>query len=224
MCGRFALSAHTDEVEKLLPSLYSESEIEPRYNIAPSQSIATILNDSPKEISFVHWGLIPSWSKDKSVSSKMINARAETLIIKPAFKRLYRNKRCLIIADGFYEWKKDTGTKKKTPYFIKLKSGEPFTFAGLWDTWTEPTTNQKIISAVIITTVPSRKIKEIHDRMPVIIPKEDRLLWLNSETDIGYLDKLFSPYPDEDIEIFEVSTAVNAPGNNDPRSIFSGRF
>ena len=120
MCGRFALSATTKDVEKLLPILKSTEELKPRYNIAPTQPIAAILNISPNEITFLRWGMIPFWAKNKSIGNKMINARAETLLEKPSFRNLLRKRRCLIIADGFFEWKKIKGEKKKIPYFIKI--------------------------------------------------------------------------------------------------------
>ncbi|MFC2130756.1 SOS response-associated peptidase [Bacteroidota bacterium] len=214
MCGRFALSAQTDMVEKLLPELYSSSEIKPSYNIAPTQDVSVILDESPKEISIARWGLIPFWSKDKSIGSKMINARAETLTEKPSFKQLFNKKRCLIVADGFFEWKKIDSSKRKFPYFIKMKTGEPFTFAGLWDIW-KSHENNAITSTVIITTEPNEIVKPIHDRMPVIILPEEREFWLSDDIDQVSLKKFLKPYPGDAMEAYEVSLNVNNPAFND---------
>ncbi|MFH1050217.1 MAG: SOS response-associated peptidase [bacterium] len=218
MCGRFALSAKTDEIEKLLPELYSNKKIKPSYNIAPTQEVAIVINKNPKEITFAHWGLIPSWAKDKSIGNKMINARAETLQEKATFKNLFSRKRCLIIADGFFEWKKVEGFKRKTPYFIKMKTGEPFTFAGLWDTWKNPE-NEMVTSTVIITTEPNAIMQPIHNRMPVIILPEERKLWLTEDIGSSDLAVLLKPYTSDSMLAYQVSDAVNSPGNNSPLNI-----
>jgi len=210
MCGRFALSAKTKDIEKLFPQLKSNEELKPRYNIAPTQPIAAILNSSPNEISFIKWGLIPFWAKDKSIGNKMINARAETLLEKPAFRNLLKKRRCLIIADGFFEWKKIEGEKRKIPYFIKMKSGNPFVFAGLWDQW-KSEKGELITSATIITTRPNKDLKNIHNRMPVILLPQESKLWLSEEADINFLQNLLKPYPENQLEAYEVSTAVNNP-------------
>jgi putative SOS response-associated peptidase YedK len=219
MCGRFALSATTDQVEKLLPELYSNRKIIPNYNIAPSQEVAVILNTKPKEINFAVWGLIPSWAKDEKIGQKMINARSETLMEKPSFKNLFIRKRCLIIADGFYEWKKDEIMNSKTPYFIKMKTGEPFTFAGLWDEWIDISNNDKVISTTIITTEPNELMQNIHNRMPAIILPNERNLWLSPEVQTNHLKSLFIPIPGELLEAYPVSGRVNSPMNNDATNI-----
>ena len=219
MCGRFALSATTDQVEKLLPELYSNRKIIPNYNIAPSQEVAVILNTKPKEINFAVWGLIPSWAKDEKIGQKMINARSETLMEKPSFNNLFIRKRCLIIADGFYEWKKDEKTKSKTPYFIKMKTGEPLTFAGLWDEWIDKSNNDKVISTTIITTEPNELMLNIHNRMPAIILPNERNLWLSPEVQTNHLKSLFIPIPGELLEAYPVSGRVNSPMNIDSSSI-----
>lgn len=214
MCGRFALSAKTEQIEKLLPELYKSKEIKPSYNIAPTQKVAVVLNENPNEITFAQWGLIPSWSKDKSTGSKMINARAETLSEKPSFSRLLQKRRCLIFADGFFEWKAIEGTKKKSPYFIRMKTGEPFTFAGLWDKWKSPE-GETITSVVIITTEPNNIVSPIHKRMPVIVLPQERGLWLSDETNQAIFQPLLMPYPNDEMEAYEVSQSVNNPGFND---------
>jgi len=218
MCGRFALSAKTDEVEKLLPGLYSSKAIKPNYNIAPTNQVAIVTSTNPKEITFAHWGLIPSWAKSNTITNKMINARAETLQEKVTFKNLFKKRRCLIIANGFYEWQKIEGSKRKTPYFIKMKTGEPFTFAGLWDIWKSPD-NETIASTVIITTEPNELMKPIHNRMPVIVLPEERKIWLSEDINTNDLSMLLRPYPADAMEAYEVSEQVNSPINNNEFNI-----
>lgn len=218
MCGRFALSAKTSQIEKLLPGLKIDGEIKPRYNIAPTQKVKVILNTMPDKIVEANWGLLPSWAKDKTLSSKMINARVETLLEKPSFKNSFKKKRCLIIADAFYEWKEDKQSKTKTPYLIKLKSGEPFTFAGLWDIWVDKESSDKeeILSTTIITTEPNELMATIHNRMPVIIPENLREIWLDRNSDPQELQKLISiPYNSKEMIAYEISKIVNNPANDD---------
>lgn len=215
MCGRFALSAKTKEIENLVPDLKINEDLKPRYNIAPTQRIAAVLNKIPKELSFVKWGLIPFWAKDKSIGVRLINARAETIDEKPAFKNSFKSKRCLIFADGFYEWKVSSG-KMKTPYFVKLKTGEPFTFAGLWDSWFDKENNTNLTTATIITTEPNELMKDIHNRMPVILSKEFRELWLDNDFhDLKYLSSILLPYPAEEMESYETSLRVNNTNYDD---------
>lgn len=203
MCGLFALSAKTKSVEKLLPKVKIPEDLKPRLTIAPSQDIAVVLNDGNNEVSFVKWGLIPFWAKDTSIGKKMFNARAETLLEKPSFKNLLRKKRCVIIADGFYEWQKQEGNPRKVRHFIKLKSNEPFAFAGLWDTWTDKATGESITTAVIITTEPNELIEEIHNRMPVILPEDKINIWLeHGDNNIVEILSFLKPYPAEEMEAF----------------------
>ena len=151
MCGRFSLSVQTKEVEKLVPNLKVYEDQPPRYNIAPSQNIAAVLNDGNNVLAFPKWGLIPFWAKDPAIGNKLINARAETLDVKHSFKHSLKKRRCLVFADGFYEWKKIKGSTRKSPFFIRMKSGDPFTFAGLLDNWRNPE-GDYIQSATLITT------------------------------------------------------------------------
>ncbi len=215
MCGRFALSAKTSEIEKLLHRVKFKDELNPRYNIAPSQQIAAVINTNSKEITYLRWGLIPFWAKDKKIGFKMINARAESLLEKPSFKTSFRKKRCLILADGFFEWKKIKGSKRKAPYFFKMKNGKPFAFAGLWDEWRSPE-DETIISGTIITAPPNDLVKQIHDRMPAIVPEQNFEEWLSNDSDIQALKNLLKPYPSEQMEAREVSLEVNNPVNDYP--------
>lgn len=214
MCGRFALSAKTSDIEKLIPGLKkTDNDLMPRYNIAPSQDIAVILNTEPDELNFIRWGLIPFWAKEKSIGNKMINARSESITEKPSFKNSFRRRRCIIPATGFYEWQNIPGEKKKQPYFVKMKSGGGFAFAGLWDEWKDPG-NGKIRSAAIITTPANELMEPIHNRMPAILPREFIQTWLsdipNGEKEL--LEAL-NPYPSDEMEAYKISTMINIPEN-----------
>ncbi len=218
MCGRFALSVKTKDIEKLKPGFTITEELNPRYNIAPTQSVAVALNDGSGSLTLARWGLIPSWAKDDAIGNKMINARAETIMEKPSFAKCFRNRRCLIFADAFYEWKKMPDDKKKIPYLIKMKNSEPFTFAGLWDRWVDGN-GEVVISATIITTEPNGLMKDIHNRMPVIIPEEERSRWLSAESAGPELLELLKPYPEDAMTAYEVSTMVNNPSADFPSCI-----
>ncbi len=170
MCGRFTLTTNIATIAQAFqvePTLQTA----PRYNVAPTQEVVTVMRDETKHLALLRWGLIPSWAKDESIGNKMINARAETLAEKPSFKRLLTSKRCLIVADGFYEWKKEAGGK--TPMYFTLKDKEPFAFAGLWDTWHSPN-GEQIRTCTLITTQPNDLVSPVHDRMPVILTPEVR--------------------------------------------------
>jgi putative SOS response-associated peptidase YedK len=212
MCGRFALISDGSLIAgvfrlKAIPSLAG-----PQFNIAPGQRIAAILNLADPALEFLRWGLVPSWAKDPKIGYRMINARAETVAEKPAFRAALRHRRCLIPADGFFEWMK-TG-KAKQPMFVRLKSRTPFALAGLWESWNAPD-GSKLKSATILTTGPNALMKKIHDRMPVILPPEAWEAWLNPEQGKPDLFKdLLKPFPAKDMEAYPVSTLVNSPKNN----------
>ncbi len=192
-----------------------EIEFSANYNIAPSQAIPAILNDGSNRVRLIRWGLIPSWAKDASIGYKMFNARSETLTEKPAFKKLIRERRCLIFSEGFYEWKRNGKTKQ--PYFIHMKDSKAFTFAGLWDIWEQG--GNAIVSGTIITTVANPLVADIHERMPVILPAGSCDLWLGH--DRGDVEKLLKPYPAEEMEAYPVSSLVNSPSNNSAEYIRS---
>ncbi|MDH3944981.1 MAG: SOS response-associated peptidase, partial [Anaerolineae bacterium] len=165
------------------------------------------------------WGLVPSWSKDPKMGSRMINARAETLAEKPSFRAAYKRRRCLILADGFYEWVKKPGHKTKTPHYIQLTSGQPFAFAGLWEYW-QGDDGSEIKSCTIITTEPNSLIGKLHNRMPVILPPETYDLWLDpGEASREQLDPLLKAYPSEEMKHHPISTLVNSPANDVPEVI-----
>lgn len=193
-------------------------DLKPNYNIAPSQDIVIVINDQGKNrLILSRWGFIPSWAKDETIGYKMINARSETITEKRTFKTAFQKSRCLIVADGFYEWRREG--KTKTPVFIRLKSGRPFAFAGLYNKWTSPE-GKEITSSTIITTRANEMLEPIHDRMPVITPENRQDLWLDPDVnDKSDLLSLLKPYPSEEMEYYEVSPRVNSPRNNTPECI-----
>lgn len=216
MCGRFTL---TDEIINLQSHFQFEyyEETVPRYNIAPGQDILTIVSDGKNRIgSNMKWGFVPYWAEDKKIGYKMINARAETIETKPSFKHSFRRKRCLILADGFYEWKKTADGKQ--PYRFVMKDGKTFAFAGLWESWHKG--NEQLVSCTIITTGPNELTSDVHNRMPVILPQHTYDTWLNPKfEDVGELKMLLKPYPAQEMDKYEVSTLVNAAKNDHPELI-----
>jgi putative SOS response-associated peptidase YedK len=201
------------------PGFTVPDEMTPRYNIAPSQPIAVIPNNGQNRIEFFRWGLIPSWAKDPKIGNRMINARAETLAEKPSFRVAYRRRRCLVLADGFYEWRKEAGRKTKTPMYIRLESGQPFAFAGLWEAWRSPD-DQTVLSCTIITTTPNTLVEKIHNRMPVVLAPAAYDLWLDpGEQSPDRLNEWLRPYPASQMSAYPVSTQVNNPSNDVPDCI-----
>lgn len=209
MCGRFTQTKSKQDIKKRFNVKKVPDGIESLFNIAPDQNIPAILNESPDEVSLVKWGLLPSWSKEEKSKYSMINARAETLLEKPSYKRLIQKKRCLIIADSFYEWKKVDG--KKAPYRIMLKNGDLFSFAGLWDIWEKD--GKVIKSCSVITTSPNELVKDIHDRMPVILSQDRENDWL-SDIPVEMALGLLNPYSANKMKCYEISPKVNNPANN----------
>lgn len=209
MCGRFTLTTDLSNLEERFSFHAANVSYTPHYNIAPRQQVLTVLGGEERRAGFFRWGLIPSWAKDVSIGNRLINARAETVAEKPSFRRALQKRRCLVLADGFYEWKKDG--KKKTPMYIKLKSHEPFGFAGLWERW-KSSQNETIHSCTIITTTPNSLMESIHNRMPVILPRDAEAVWLDcSLEDSALLLSLLVPYSADHMEAYAVSPAVNSP-------------
>lgn len=191
-------------------------DLPPRYNIAPSQPVAVIPNSGNNAVSMYKWGLIPSWSKDPAIGDRMINARAESLAEKPSFRNAYRRRRCLILADGFYEWKQNPGMKSKQPIYLRLNPYRPFAFAGLWEIWNAPD-GLEVRSCTIITTQPNSLIEPIHNRMPVILPPDVYSQWLAPEDrQPAQLNDLLIPYPSSEMIAFPVSRMVNSPQTDTP--------
>ena len=219
MCGRFTLTVDAESIQMHFPWLKVPAQMTPRYNIAPSQPIAVVPNQGKNEVDFFTWGLIPSWAKDPKIGNKMINARSETLGEKPSFRNAYKRRRCLILADGFYEWVKQPGQKTKSPFYVQMESKEPFAFAGLWEVWESPD-GSLIKSTTIITTQPNDKIATIHTRMPVILPKDSYDTWLSTEEKKPEeLNHVLRPYPSEELILYPVSRSVNSPANDSPECI-----
>lgn len=219
MCGRFTLTAGPDQLSETFPWLTFDTSTQPRYNIAPSQPVAVVPNDGKNRLDFFVWGLIPSWAKDPRMGNRLINARAETVDQKPSFRAAFRRRRCLVLADGFYEWKQEPGAKAKTPIFIQLKSKKPFAFAGLWERWQSPD-GSTILSCTIVTTQPNAFLRDIHNRMPVILSKETYPLWLDpGEPDRARIKALLRPYPASEMTAHAVSRLVNNPANDLPDCI-----
>ena len=211
MCGRYKLTVTVKDLQEILPALESIEAIVPRFNIAPTQPILGVGNDAPTKLREFRWGLVPRWAKDPSIGSRMINARAESLADKPAFRDSFRKRRCLVLADGFYEWKKIAGSKSKQPYLVQMADGRPFAFAGLWDEWRSP--EGPLRTCTIVTTDPNPRLREIHDRMPVILPPEQFDRWLSPEpADPTELQGLLVPYAGA-MTLTPVSTLVNSPAN-----------
>jgi putative SOS response-associated peptidase YedK len=226
MCGRFTLTTDLQAVAETIAGRLKTSRPrdrlgmtsweQPRYNICPSQPVVVVLNDGKREISQARWGLIPAWARDSALGNKLANARAEGIEAKPSFRNPFRRRRCLVWADGFYEWKP---TKPKVPYYFRLKTREVFAFAGLWDVWREPT-GADIVTCCLITTTPNRLLATVHNRMPVILPPQFDDLWLaEAPPPVEELLKVLRPYPAEAMEGFPVSTLVNIPQHDEPACI-----
>jgi putative SOS response-associated peptidase YedK len=219
MCGRFTLNqpaealAHIFHVQQVL-------DLAAKYNIAPTQMVATVLHkigNDKREFQQLRWGLIPSWAKDLGIGAKLINARAETAAEKPSFRSAFKHRRCLVLADGFYEWQRQQG--KKQPFYFRLQDGQPFAFAGLWETW-QSSSNEEITSCTILTTAANELLQPIHDRMPVILEQQDYDLWLNPQVQTPQLlQQLLRPYPAPAMTAYPVSTLVNNPRHNSPECV-----
>ncbi|UOQ86443.1 SOS response-associated peptidase [Gracilibacillus salinarum] len=211
MCGRFTLETSKEVIESELG--IELSDYIPSYNIAPTQQVLALVGTNQgNKAGYLQWGLIPSWSKDPKIGSKMINARSESVDEKPSFNRLLTRRRCLIVADSFYEWKKDGGEKQ--PYRITVNDGGLFTFAGLWDRWQQQ--DQTLVTCTILTTKPNALMDSLHHRMPVILEEQARNDWLNPRVeDKNYLKSLLQPFETSKMAAHPVSKRVNNPRNND---------
>lgn len=215
MCGRYTLATPVGRLAEEFGFDSSSTEFRTSYNVAPTRQVPVVLAEGGKRrLEMLRWGLVPSWADDPGIGSRMINARSETAPEKPSFRRAFRDRRCLIPADGFYEWKREDGGKQ--PYYFRMDGGRPFAFAGLWESWTK---DREIRSCAILTTAANEVVAGIHDRMPVILPKAHYEAWLDPEAERDELTGLLVPYPGDDLETYPVSRFVNSPGNDDPRCI-----
>ncbi|MCB9454571.1 MAG: SOS response-associated peptidase [Anaerolineaceae bacterium] len=217
MCGRFTLTADLDTLQLAFNLATVPPDLPPRYNIAPSQPVAIITNETPTALSFHTWGLLPSWAKDPALANKLINARSETAHEKPSFRSAFKRRRCLIPADGFFEWKREGN--EKTPMFIHLKGRSVFALAGLWEVWNSPQ-GDEVRSCTILTTEANDFMKPIHDRMPVILDPADYEEWLVAgDAPALALHALMRPYDSDQMAAYAVSKLVNRPGNDTPQVI-----
>ncbi len=224
MCGRYSQTQPAEIIAKAF-QVDNLPTLEPRYNIAPTQSVPSVLQTSAstnRQLKMLHWGLIPSWAKDRKMGARLINARAETVAEKPAFRSAFRQRRCLVLADGFYEWQQQENQKQKQPFYFRMSQKQPFAFAGLWEHWQDQDSGEEIESCTLLTTDPNELMKPIHNRMPVILDPKDYELWLDPEVKKSeLLQPLLRPYPTEEMTAFPVSKAVNKPSNDTAECINS---
>lgn len=213
MCGRFAFYSPHEAVVRLF-GVAPDPAIEPRYNIAPTQFVATVRSDAEhrRALAMLHWGLVPSWAKERAIGARMINARAETLGEKPSFRNAWRKRRCLVLADGWYEWQRSGSVKQ--PYFISFADGEPFGMAGLWESWRDPADGNLLESCTIVTTAAAPEIAHVHDRMPVIVPAGRHEQWLDPRiSDTSGLEPVLVPWAGGGLQARPVSRRVNDARN-----------
>lgn len=218
MCGRYTQRQSSEAIAKAF-QVANVPPLTPRYNIAPTQAVAAVLQTAEhpeRRLEMLQWGLIPSWAKDTTMGARLINARSETVTEKPAFRGAFRYRRCLIVADGFYEWQQQG--RQKQPFYCHLKDEQPFGFAGLWEIWEK--NGNAIASCTILTTEPNEVMQPIHDRMPVILHPKDWEVWLDPNVQKSeLLQPLLRPYPAEEAIAYPVSTLVNKPANDAPECI-----
>jgi putative SOS response-associated peptidase YedK len=214
MCGRYSFAVDDELIRERFGVTVRSAIYKARYNCAPSQDLAVVSNEEPDRLNFFRWGLIPFWAKDPSIGNRLINAKSETVHEKPAFRSSFKSRRCLVLSDGFYEWKKE---KIKTPYRIIMKDASPFSMAGIWDKW-QSRYGEIIHSFSILTTGANALMSAIHDRMPVILRPEEEKIWLGKESEYDHLS-LLRPYPSELMTAFPVSSLVNSPKNDFPEII-----
>jgi putative SOS response-associated peptidase YedK len=217
MCGRFSLLTYAEKLAERFNVQDLIDRPDPIYNIAPMQMVATVVQRENRQLVMMKWGLVPSWADDISIGNRLINARAETVATKPSFRAAFKRRRCLILTNGFYEWQKVGKVKK--PIYVRLKSREPFAFAGLYEYWSKTKSGKPLQTCTIITTTPNELMKSIHRRMPVILRPEFEDKWLDLETEASELQDMLQPFPSDEMEAFEISKYVNNPRNQGPECI-----
>lgn len=216
MCGRYTLSTPMEVLEQRFHATLPRETLTPTYNAAPSQALPVICNTHVQEITMGAWGFMPEWADGRADVKPLINARAETVATKPTFRQAFRSKRCLVLADGFYEWKR--ASKGKRPYWIALKSGAPFAFAGIWST-VHDLHGHPYTTFAILTTEANAIVAQIHNRMPVILHGRDEATWLNQRCSLDEAQALLAPFPAELLTFYEVSPRVNSPTYNTPEAL-----
>ena len=230
MCGRYSFAPDLKIVNEHYDIVADPADVTANYNAAPTQLLPVITNEAPRQLSLFRWGLVPSWAKDASIGNKLINARAESLDTKPSFRNAFKNRRCLVPADAFYEWKHAGRSKTKIPYRISIKNQPLFSMAGIWEQWKDPQ-GKLLNSFSIITTRANKLVAELHNRMPVILPPEAEQLWLSDLKKDDLLD-LLQPFDPGEMESYPISMLLNSPRNNSkelivrsadfPQDLFSG--
>jgi putative SOS response-associated peptidase YedK len=217
MCGRFVRSSPREViVAEFEVATVADVDFAPRYNVCPGDPVVAVAHTDERRLGTLRWGLVPAFAKDASGGPKAINARAETLESRPAFREAFRRRRCLIVADGFYEWRREGGAR--VPFYARPRSGRPLALAGLWERWQAPD-GQTLRTCTIVTCPADETLAPIHDRMPVILDPAARARWLAPDADPEVLRTLLRPSPDQVLEVYEVSRLVNAPRNDSPRCI-----
>ena len=219
MCGRYTSTTPRDQLGKLFEALVTDRERDASYNVSPTSDVYVILDDGEaRKVDLLRWGFVPSWSKDLKIGNRMINARAESVPTSGAYKSAFKRRRAIIPADGFYEWKKLAGGKRKQPYYLERRDGDPIALAGLWEEWRGPDRKgEPLRTCIIITTTPNETMAPIHDRMPVILPRSAWDAWLDpANDDTEALAKLLVPAPPDLLAARPVSTAVNSTRNDGP--------
>lgn len=220
MCGRFAFYSPHEAMVDVFELPADTPAVPPRWNVAPTQFVATVRAqpDGTRELALLHWGLVPSWAKERSIGHRMINARADTLAAKPSFRTAFRRRRCLVLADGYYEWRAAPGGKQ--PYFIRAEDGAPIGMAGLWERWRDPESGAPLESCAIVTTDAADALRRIHERMPVVIPRERFAAWLDpANEDVGALAALLDRANAGSLVATPVSRRVNSPKNEGPELV-----
>lgn len=218
MCGRFTTTAPADVLaEEFGLDAVAPAFAAPRFNVAPTHDVPVISAWAPTALEPMRWGLVPPWADTLAIGPRFINARAETVADKPAFRQAFEKRRCLVVGDGFYEWRRDG--KRKIPMYVRLRSHRPWAFAGVWEGWLSPE-GTLVKTCTIITTEPNELLAPIHDRMPAILDREARARWLDDTTaDWAELLALLRPFPADAMEMFPVSTQVNKPDFDDPTCV-----
>jgi putative SOS response-associated peptidase YedK len=213
MCGRFTLTLDPGEIQTLLDLGPFVHIVQPRYNIAPTQPVPIVKDPEKRAVELYRWGLVPFWAEDPTIGSRMINARSETVSEKPSFRAAFKYRRCLLLADGFFEWHATEKGAPKMPYLFKLKNDHPFTFAGLYEHW-QSKDGGELHTCTILTCAPNELVADYHNRMPVMLNKETRWLWLDSCTKQSTLLEMLVPYPAAEMKCFPVSKEINSPKND----------
>jgi putative SOS response-associated peptidase YedK len=218
MCGRFTIMLDADDAREAFGLSETPTDWTPRYNVAPTQMLPVLVSAQERKVAQMRWGLVPSWAKDPEIGNRMINARSETLEEKPAFRNAFKSRRCLILADGFYEWQRSAGGKSPSvPHFFRRADGNPFSFAGLWEFWRSPD-GQELRTCTIITCSANALVAPVHERMPVMLSGDEGWKWLSPQPSSALLP-LLRPYPADEMVRYPVSRAVNFPDRDGPELV-----